>query len=413
MIGFYLLASLVIIQGLVALWEGVRFLKFVRQSLAHTPTDYTPKVAVIAPCKGLDPGFRENIRSLLGQDYPDYEITFVTESKTDPAYGQIQRILQEESFPHATLIVAGRASACGQKVHNLLVALEHVSDDVQVLAFVDSDARPPTHWLRSLVAPLSDPAVGATTGYRWYIPSPGNIYSLIRSLWNASIATALGPHNRNFTWGGSTAIRRDTFDAANIRALWLGVCTEDYVLSNAVKARGLWVKFVPQCLIPSFGACGLRELLQFTTRQIILTRIYSFRLWLLGLIANLMFAGVFYTGLGIVVYRQRFGMNLGVPELVLIAMYLPGIIKSILRQQAVEMILTYHLSRWSVVSGQWSVVSDTNLKRYRLAHYFLYPLASLVYVYNFVVSAVSRRIEWRGIRYKLISPTETLILGED
>jgi cellulose synthase/poly-beta-1,6-N-acetylglucosamine synthase-like glycosyltransferase len=399
MVGFYTLASLVIIQGLVALWGGVRFLKFVRQSLDQPPADYAPKVAVIAPCKGIDPGFRENIRSLLGQDYPDYEVIFVTESTSDPASGQIDGMLREESFPFVTLIEAGRASDRGQKVHNLLAALAAVADDVEVLAFVDSDARVSTRWLRLLVAPLAGPTVGATTGYRWYVPAAGNFCSLLRSLWNASIATVLGPSGkRNFAWGGSTAICRATFEAANIRTLWVGACTDDYVLSNAVKARGLSVRFVPQCLIPSLGECSWGELLQFTTRQIVLTRVYSFGWWLVGCVAHLTFAAGFYAGLGIVAHRQWLGSGLGAPELVLAAMYLPGVLQASLRQRAVEMILSEY---------------QRELRRYRLAYGLLYPLASALFAYNFVVSSVSRWIRWRGVRYKLISPSQTVIVRDD
>lgn len=396
--GFYILASLVVIQGLVALLEGVRYLRFVRQSLAQPPANYTPKVAVIAPCKGIDPGFRDSVRSVLGQDYPDYEVIFVTESGSDPAHHQILGLLQEQSYPHASLIEAGPTRNRGQKVHNLLRALDQVSDDVEVLAFVDCDATPPSSWLRSLVAPLADLEVGATTGYRWYIPSPGNWCSLLRSLWNGSIATALGPHKRNFTWGGSTAIRQETFEAAGVKERWSGACTEDYPLSQAVKDHGLYVKFVPQCLIPSRGGCGLRELLQFTTRQIVITRIYSPRLWLLALMSNLLFFGAFYGGLGIMLWRLWAGLNQGLVPIFVVLVYLPGVVKSVLRQKAVELILAH---------------DQRDLKRYRLSYWFLYPLTNLIFMYNLAVSAMSRRIQWRGIRYELVSPTETLILEQD
>jgi len=411
MMGYYILASLVIIQGLVALREGVRYWRFVSLCLGQPPADYTPKVAVLAPCKGIDPGFRAQVGSLLGQDYPDYEVIFVTESQDDAAYHQIGGRLQKESYPHASLIEAGPTRGRGQKVHNLLRALDHVSDDVEVLAFIDSDVTPPSSWLRCLVAPLSDREVGATTGYRWYIPAQGNGWSLLRSLWNASIATALGPHKRNFTWGGSTAIRRETFAAAGVRRAWSGACTEDYPLSQAVKDYGLYVKFVPQCLIPSRGGCDLRELLQFTTRQMVLTRVYSPRLWWLALLTNLLFFGAFYGGLGILLGEWANG-RMGEweptspilpfshsPILMLVGLiYGLGVAKAVLRQKAVELIL--------------GGATQEDLKRYRLQYYFLYPLANLIYLYNLAVSAVSRRIQWRGIHYQLVHRSETLVIDQ-
>lgn len=395
MIGFYILASLVILQGLVALLEGVRYLRFVRQQIHEPPGDYAPKVAVLAPCKGIDPGFQETIRALLEQEYPDYEVIFVTESHRDPAYEVIARILSERTHPRARLIEAGPAEGRGQKVHNLLRALEEVSDDVRVFAFVDSDATPSRSWLRRLVAPLADPTVGAATGYRWYVPAKGNFCSLWRSLWNASIATALGPHRRNFTWGGSTAIRRETFDAAGVAQMWRGACTEDYPLSRAVKDRGLTVAFVPQCLIPSRGRCRLGELLRFTTRQMLITRVYSPRLWQLAWVTNGMFFVAFYGGLGLALARAWAGRHLGWLPLWLALIYVPGVFKSVLRQKAVEMLLSD---------------DRATLKRYRLAYWCLYPLANLLYVYNLIASAASRRTWWRGIHYELLSPHETVIV---
>jgi hypothetical protein len=46
-----------------------------------------------------------------------------------------------------------------------------------------------------------------------------------------------------------------------------------------------------------------------------------------------------------------------------------------------------------------------------LAQVTLWPLASVLYLYNGLAAAVSRRITWRGITYELKSPTETVILS--
>jgi hypothetical protein len=48
-----------------------------------------------------------------------------------------------------------------------------------------------------------------------------------------------------------------------------------------------------------------------------------------------------------------------------------------------------------------------------LAHIFLWPFASLLYLYNAIVAGFSRRIKWRGITYELKSPTEAVIISRD
>jgi ceramide glucosyltransferase len=48
-----------------------------------------------------------------------------------------------------------------------------------------------------------------------------------------------------------------------------------------------------------------------------------------------------------------------------------------------------------------------------LAHVFLWPVASLLFLWNAIAAAVSRRITWRGITYELKSPAETVILARE
>ena len=45
----------------------------------------------------------------------------------------------------------------------------------EVFVFTDTDARPPEFWLRFLVGSLNDPAAGAATGYRWFLPFKGGL----------------------------------------------------------------------------------------------------------------------------------------------------------------------------------------------------------------------------------------------
>ena len=48
-----------------------------------------------------------------------------------------------------------------------------------------------------------------------------------------------------------------------------------------------------------------------------------------------------------------------------------------------------------------------------LAHIFLWPIASLLYLYNAIAAGFSRRITWRGITYELKSPGEAVIISRD
>ena len=79
--------------------------------------------------------------------------------------------LHRASDGRRALVVAGRAAASGQKVHNLLAATADLAAEIRALVFVDSDARPRRQWLRLAMARLAEPGVAAATGYRWFVPS--------------------------------------------------------------------------------------------------------------------------------------------------------------------------------------------------------------------------------------------------
>jgi cellulose synthase/poly-beta-1,6-N-acetylglucosamine synthase-like glycosyltransferase len=81
---YYFLAAIVIWLGLQSLLSGVRYSSYVRRECALTPPQFTPFVSVIAPSRGLDPGLKENLTALFVQDYPNYEIVFVTGHQSDP-----------------------------------------------------------------------------------------------------------------------------------------------------------------------------------------------------------------------------------------------------------------------------------------------------------------------------------------
>ncbi|HEX9000785.1 MAG TPA: glycosyltransferase, partial [Blastocatellia bacterium] len=174
------LASILFLQSLLALGAALRFSRYSLHHARLRPNRYQPKSVVIVPCKGLEHDFEENVRALFAQDYRDYEIIFVTESENDPAYPVLSRLIKNYSRRPGWLVVAGEAKGRGQKVHNLLAAvdmLNSIDRRAEVIVFADSDARPSKQWLSELVAPLGDKRIGVTTGFRWYVPVRGGLGS--------------------------------------------------------------------------------------------------------------------------------------------------------------------------------------------------------------------------------------------
>jgi len=398
---YYFIAALSCWFGIQSLRGGLRFRSYVIEQLNRSFREFQPFVSVIAPSRGLEPGLEDNIRALLEQKYPSYEVVFVLDDETDPALELINAVTSRTNNPSVEFktVIAGPALKAGQKVHNLRMAVSEIASHSQALVFVDTDARPHPEWLRDLVRPLADQTVGAVTGYRWFVPLRGGFASRLRSVWNGSIASALGGDTaKNFCWGGSTAIRRATFDQLNIRDRWLGTVSDDFLVTRVLKEAKLPIYFAPQCLVPSVGDCNFSELLEFTTRQIKITRVYSNGLWKTLLLGSSMFTIAFFGGILLSLIRIVNGGSFVIPAGLVLAMFVLGSLKAYVRLKTVNL----PLRNYSV-----------ELHRDLLAHVFFWPLASVLYLYNSIVAGFSRRINWRGITYELKTPTEAVIISRE
>lgn len=389
---YYFLAAISCWFGIQSLINGFRFAAYVRREKSRPLPDFHPFASVIVPGRGLEPGLEENVSTLLTQDYPAYEVVFVFDREDDPALDVAEQ-LSKTSRVTTKIVIAGPATDSGQKVHNLRVAVTRIDPKSEVLVFVDTDARPENQWLRQLVAPLADEKLGASSGYRWFVPLNGGLASRLRGVWNASIASALGSNtSKNFCWGGSTAIRRTTFDQLNVIERWRGTVSDDFTLTRILREANLPIHFTPNCLVPSFGDCGFKELLEFTTRQIKITRVYAQHLWLPLLLGSSLFTLVFFGGLILIsVYLRSSAIYV-----FLLLIFTLGAAKSIIRWRVVFEVL-----------GRRASLPDL------AAHIFLWPFAQLLYLYNAIVAGFSRRIKWRGITYNLQSPTEAVIISRE
>ncbi len=399
------------VQGVSAVLEAARFRRFMRRSIVEAPTlrtpdgafKYQPRVVIIMPCCGVDEKLEQTVRALAHQNYANYEIIFTFESQDDAAHAAIASWTHDWDGPPTRRVEAGRAETRGQKIHNLLAAVEAVSLDREVLIFLDSDAVPHTDWIGHLVAPLRDDAVGAATGFRWYA-ADGGLASGLRCAWNAAPVPALVDEHRNFVWGGSTAMRRDRFGSLRIAHYWNRALSDDLQCTKAIRDAGLRIRFVPQALLASSDSTTLRGFLSFAQRQVIILRIGCFSLWRKGLVlcATLVAGGVAVAGLFLTCLLGGVGASWAIWSALagwVVIMLLAGGM-AVLRQLGLRCVLkpprlTWRDSVWDIV-GTLTVVGSLHL--------------------NLMLSSIGkRRFVWRNIEYEMISPDETRIvrrLGE-
>ena len=392
---FYFLAIVQILVGLYLLWQGLQWLSYARRRAMTDPGFYAPRTAVICPCRGVEPGLERNLTSLTEFDHQNYEVFFVLASASDPAFSIVKRVAAT-SRAKAHVVIAEKPEGCSEKVNNLRVAVEQLPADFEFIAFADSDGRPGKSWLKRLVAPLHDPRLGATTTMRWLIPNRSNLATALLAAWNAPVVTMLSENGKNFCWGGGTAIRRSVFDQAGIIEEWRNSISDDYSMTLALQRTGRSILFLPECLTLSYVETDFPGLLEFTNRQILITRVYAQDTWAMGGATHLLYS--LTIALGAILTLGDLIATVPAFHLATLT-FLPvllGIIRSTLRLAGVTEVLP--AARSQIMGQAW-------------IYLLLTVFVPFLYVVNFAFSLISRRVRWRGVTYEVISPQQTHILA--
>ena len=158
------MAAIPLIYYSLVLFSSWQFFRCPRKPLSG----YTPPISNLKPIRGLDPDTYENLASFCRQDYPEYEIVFCVGDASEPALPVIQRLIRD--FPQCQIRVlmgSGRVAT-----NDKVAKLARMTAEAKYRTFVisDSDVRVEPDYLRTVVAPLEDPRVGAVTCF--YVPVP-------------------------------------------------------------------------------------------------------------------------------------------------------------------------------------------------------------------------------------------------
>jgi ceramide glucosyltransferase len=391
---FYFLAVVQIVVGAYLIWQGWQWLGYARRRMRTDPGFHAPRVAVLCPCKGVEPGLERNLVSLTEFNHQNYELFFILASASDPAAAIVNRVISS-SRVKAHLIVAGAPQECGEKVNNLRVAVEQLPEEFEVLVFTDSDGRPGKAWLQRLTAPLGDERIGATTTMRWLIANRANLATALLAAWNAPIVTMLSEKGRNFCWGGGTAIRRSVFEGIGVLDEWRTSVSDDYSLTHSLERAGRSIFFVPECLAVSFVETDFSGLFEFTNRQILITRVYAGRIWRAAALTHLLYCVTVVLGLALAIgefINERPALHIAA---LLFFILLLSAIRASLRVVAVTEMLPG--SKAQIMSQAWVNIA-------------LPAAIPFLYLVNFGYSLISRKIRWRNVRYELISANQTRII---
>ena len=121
---FIFLGVLLILFGLYLVYEAAKWLSYVRRRAGTDPGFFSPRTAVLCPCKGVEPGLERNLTALCEFDHQNYEVFFVLASESDPAASIVKRVASQAHgkghvvFPGRRRIVVRRFTICAPQFNN-------------------------------------------------------------------------------------------------------------------------------------------------------------------------------------------------------------------------------------------------------------------------------------------------------
>lgn len=372
--------------------------RFVGATLRIPPKNWKnpPGVLVCVPCKGLDLDLADNLRCVLTQQYPKYRVRFIVEAEDDPACAVIEQLKSQTSL-HCELLVAGKCTDSGQKIHNLRHATAELPYDVELLVFFDSDARPAPDAVARFVDCCFRGRVQVATGYRWFVPRRSTLPNLVMANINGAVASLLSHRGYNLIWGGSWAITRQLFEKTALAEAWRGTLSDDLVASRVMRRAGVRIAFEPGCMAASPVDNTWSETIGFLRRQFLIGRCYAPLWWwaaipLIALQPIVLFGGIAWAAL-----LQKQANTLWLWPLVASGvLYVLAMLRSHWRQ-----------SVWCdrVAGAPHALKAAARFDRWAA------PLSCLVAIGAMLMSAVGRSIVWRGIHYHIGAAGRITLLG--
>lgn len=230
-----------------------------------------PKAAIVLSVRGADPRLDAVLAGLACQDYPEYLVSIVVDSRHDPAW-PIIRAMADRAKPgmFVVAVLRSRLETCSLKCAALAQALENLPADVTAVALIDGDTVPHPSWLADLVAALDEPGVGAATGNRWYVPREPAFGGIVRHYWNAGAVVQVWLNG--IPWAGSLAIRRETLVATGIIRSLRHSLADDGAIGRRLGMHRLAVRFVPEAMMANDEHISRGAFADWLVRQLLAAR---------------------------------------------------------------------------------------------------------------------------------------------
>lgn len=252
-LGIFGLITSTIYGGLVA-WASLRFARAGCGTCSATGCSVRPGVSILKPLHGAEPHLDAHLESFFNQLYPDYELLFCARAQDDAGLIIARAVAARHPEVPTRFFTSGEPPYANAKVASLEVMYRAARHDLLIVS--DSDVHVGPEYLREIVAPFSDPAVGAVTClYRGVVTEPDaanpdapqvekpTIWARLEGVgmsieMPSGVLVARMLEGMQFLLGPTMAVRRQCVDEIGGFKSLGQYCSDDFLLGNWIASRG-------------------------------------------------------------------------------------------------------------------------------------------------------------------------------
>ncbi len=221
------------------LWALYEVWAFTARRQAPSPNGPWPPVSVLKPLGAWNAEVQANLATFCAQDYPRYQVVVGPRADIAPRV-RLDAVCTSDARREVTLVTCDERRAVNPKINQVLQMMPAVRHPVIVLA--DADMRVTPEYLRHVVAPLRDPAVGVVTCYHIAREAP-TLPALVEALlvnteYLPSILVGRRLQGMHFAFGATIALRRDVLEAIGGFEALADFLADDYQIAHRAIAAG-------------------------------------------------------------------------------------------------------------------------------------------------------------------------------
>ena len=206
-----------------------------------------PGVTILKPICGLGKGLERHLRSACRQEYPDFQVVLCVQDRHDPAVPMLEALRREFGPDRVSVAIDESQTAMNGKIKILLGALPYARHDILIIS--DSDIFLPPDYLKTIVAPLSDPEVGCACTL-WRAKGADTWCEKMELLslnadFMANVIFAEISGASKFCTGASVAIRRSVLEEIGGLEALGDYLVEDYEMGRRILQAGKKIEILP------------------------------------------------------------------------------------------------------------------------------------------------------------------------